>query len=165
MATSWVWYTSSLNIPERYDQLRKYLTMERTLSIKLPESVFQKVQHAATHTQRTIDDIIVNTINAAFVAPSDIPSELADELASMYYSKDETLWQALRPSINAKQHKRLQELNGLANERELTQSELEEQKVLLLAHHRSVLRRAQAIAILTLRGYTLSDERLLQTIL
>ena len=37
--------------------------MERTLSIKLPESVFQKVQHAATHTQRTIDDIIVNTIN------------------------------------------------------------------------------------------------------
>ena len=138
--------------------------MERTLSIKLPESVFQKVQRAATHTQRTIDDIIVNTLNAAFVAPSDIPAELADELASMHYDKDEMLWQALRPSINAKQRKRLQELSEQTNERALTPAELEEQNVLLLAHHRSVLRRAQAIAILTLRGYTVSDERLLQTI-
>ncbi|MEZ4868266.1 MAG: hypothetical protein R3C14_43460 [Caldilineaceae bacterium] len=108
--------------------------MERTLSIKLPEPVFQKVQSAANHTHRTVDDIIASTLNAAFVAPSNLPTELANELAAMHQAKDSLLWEALRPFVTSAQRDRLQRLNEWSNERKLTEVELEEQRLLLLAH-------------------------------
>jgi len=138
--------------------------MERTVSIKMPEDVFQKLQYVASNSQRTIDDVIVKTVNAAFTAPTNIPAVLAEELAGMRQTKDETLWDALHPSMSAEQQQRLQELNEIADERSLMSSELDEREALLFAYHRSILRRAQAMAILNLRGYNISDELLQQTV-
>lgn len=138
--------------------------MERTLSIKMPEDVFQRLQYVADNSQRTIDDVIVNSVNATYAAPVDLPAPLADELAGMRQAKDETLWDALHPSMTVTQQQRLEELNELSDERPLTQNELEESEALLFAYHRSVLRRAQAMAILSLRGYNISDELLQQTV-
>lgn len=138
--------------------------MERTLSIKMPEDVFQKLQYVANNSQRTIDDVIVNSVNATYAAPVDLPAPLADELAGMRQAKDETLWDALYPSMTTEQQQRLHALNDLSDERELTQSELDEREMLLNAYHRSVLLRAQAMSILSLRGYEISDELLQQTV-
>lgn len=138
--------------------------MERTVSIKIPEDVFQKLQRAASLTQQTIDDVIVNTVNATFVAPANLPSPMADELAIMHQMKDEVLWASLPPSVTAQQQHRLQELNEISKQRSLSPDEIDEQQALLEAHHYSVLQRAQAIAILTLRGYKVSDELLAQTV-
>ena len=138
--------------------------MARTLSIKVPEDVFRKLEQVAHSTQQTIDDVIVNTVNAAFVAPADLSSPIADELAAMRQMKDETLWASLRPSITTQEQNRLQKLNLVSTERPLSEDERAEQQALLQAHHHSVLRRAQAIAILTLRGHSVSDEVLRQTV-
>ena len=83
------------------------------------------------------------------------------DMASMQQMKDEALWEALHPSVTAKQQQRLQVLNE--NQPNLSVTERDEQQALLTAHHHSVLRRAQALAILTLRGHTISDELLMQT--
>ena len=138
--------------------------MERTFSITVPENVFQKIYTVATVTDRTIDDVISSTVNATYTAPADIPASIANELASMQQMKDQDLWDAIVPSVTSMQQERLSELNKLANERELVLSELNEKEELLIKHHRSVLRRAQAIAILTLRGYTITDDLLLTSI-
>jgi hypothetical protein len=138
--------------------------MERTLSIKIPEDVFQKLQRAASLTQRTIDDVIVNTVNATFVTPTELPAPIADELAIMRQMKDESLWETLPPSVTVQQQKRLEELSVISEQRSLSPEESDEQQALLEAHHHSVLRRAQAIAILTLRGYRISDELLAHTV-
>lgn len=139
--------------------------MTKTVSIEMPDDVFQKLQRAASLTQRTVDDVIVTMVNTTFAAPADLPPQIANELAIMRQMKDEALWQALSPSITAQEQQRLQELNAVSEQRSLSPDELEEQQVLLEAHHYSVLRRAQAIAILTLRGHTISDELLAQTVL
>lgn len=138
--------------------------MERTLSIKMPEDVFQKLQYVANNSQRTIDDVIVKSVNATYAAPANLPAPLADELAGMSQAKDETLWNALHPAMTETQQQRLQELNERSDERELTQSELAERETLLNAYHRSVLRRAQAMTILSLRGYDISNDLLQQTV-
>lgn len=139
--------------------------MERTLSIKLPEDVFQKLQRAADLTQRTVEDVIVNTVNATFVAPPNLSSPIADELAIMHQMKDETLWEMIPPSVTAQQRKRLEELSEVSEQRPLSPDEIDEQLALLEAHHYSILRRAQAITILTLRGHSVSNELLEQTVL
>jgi len=139
--------------------------MEKTLSIQLPEDVFQKLYHIANTTQRTISELIVNTVNATFVTSVPLPEPLAGELAGMHQMKDESLWNAIRPSVTSGQKQRLEALSAIAGERSLSQRELDEQADLLMAHHRSILRRAQAIATLKLRGHVVSDEFLKQTII
>jgi len=55
------------------------------------------------------------------------------------------------PSLSPAEQIRLSQLNHKAGERPLTQSEKAEQEYLLSAYHRSVLRRAKALAILAQR--------------
>jgi len=94
-----------------------------------------------------------------------IPSNLLNELTTMAKAKDDDLWNAINPSVSPQQRDRLSELNAFGGERELTQAERNEQEALLMEHHRSILRRAQAIAILTMRGYSISDDSLLNSVL
>lgn len=155
-----------MNCPERCDSVgaKEVGVTERILSITLPEDVFQTLQYVANNSHRTIDEVIAKTVNATFRSPAELPPPLAAELAGMLQAKDELLWAALNPSVTVKQQLRLQELNEVARQRTLTQAEVAEQEHLLMVHHYAVLRRAQAIAILTLRGYHVSDERLQQTV-
>lgn len=138
--------------------------MERTLSVNMPEDVFQKLYHAANFTQQTVNDVIVNLVNAMFVVPTDLSDPIVDELAAMRQMKDELLWQAIHPSVTPEQQDRLYKINALATERILSPDEVQEQQTLLTMFHHAVLRRAQAIAILTLRGHVISDDSLMQSV-
>lgn len=139
--------------------------MERTISITVSEALFQKIHSIASATNRTIDDVIATTVDATYTAPVDIPAPIANELAVMQQAKDDALWDAISPSVSPQQRERLVELNAISNERELLPAELNEKQDLLMAHHHSILRRAQAIAILTLRGYSISDDLLRSSVL
>lgn len=133
---------------------------EKTITVKLPEPAFRKLQRAAELTYRSVDEILTSTINATLVAPPDLPSDLADELAAMHLLSDEALWAAVAPSLSPAEQRRLEQLNHFAGERSLTQAETEEQTALLKAYHRSILRRAQALAILAQRGHSISPNNL-----
>lgn len=129
--------------------------LEQTRTVQLPEGVFQKLQRAAELTYRSIDEILESTINATLVAPPDLPPVLANELAAMNLLSDAALWAATHPSISPAEQQRLQQLNHLAGERTLSEAEAAEQTALLAVYHRSVLRRAQALAILLQRGHSI----------
>lgn len=139
--------------------------MDRTLSITIPEDVFKKLQHAANSTQQTIDDVIVNTVNITFAGPTGLPETLADELAVMRQMKDQELWEMVEPSSTTQQRERLDTLNIISEQRPLSLAEIQEQQTLLAAHHRSVHHRAQAIAMLALRGHEVSDKHLAETVI
>jgi hypothetical protein len=129
--------------------------VESTVTIQLPETAFRKLQRAAELTYRSIDEVLVRTIDAALVAPPNLPSHLANELAAMLLLSDEALWAAMQPSFSPTEQERLCQLNHAGGERDLAQAELIEQEALLIAYHRSVLRRAQAMAILKQRGHSI----------
>jgi hypothetical protein len=132
--------------------------LAQTITVKLPPPVLGKLKRAAELTYRPIDEILASTINAAFVAPPGLPDDLADELAVMRLLSDQALWAATRPSLSPAEQHRLHQLNHTAGERALTQAETAEQTALLTAYHRSVLRRAQALAILAERGHPIRAE-------
>lgn len=82
-----------------------------------------------------------------------LPQELAAEFAAMHLLTDQALWASVQPSISPAEVHRLRQLNHAAGERSLTDAETSEQAALLATYHVSVLRRAQALAILAQRGH------------
>lgn len=133
---------------------------ERTFTVTLPEHTFFKLQKAAEVTYRSVDDLLASTIDATLVAPPDLPEALANELAALHLLGDEALWAAVLPSLSPSEQHRLEQLNHIGGERDLTIAESAEQAALLQAYYRSMLRRAQAIAILKQRGHEISPAKL-----
>jgi len=132
--------------------------LEKTISIKLPEMVLYKLQKAAELTYRSLDEVLASTVDAALTAPSNLPLELAGELAAMHLFSDDALWAAMQPSFSSAEQTRLQQINHAGGERPLNPAETAEQSALLNSYHRSMLRRAQAMAILKQRGYNPTPE-------
>lgn len=128
---------------------------EQTLTVRLPASVVSKLQRAAALTYRSVDDIVATTVDAALAEAPNIPAAVAAEFAAMNLLSDQALFAAAQPSLSPAESARLRQLNHAAGERSLTQAELSEQTALLGAYHLSVLRRAQALAILAQRGHTI----------
>lgn len=127
--------------------------MSQTLTITVPDAVFHKLNRMAELSYRTVDEVIVSTFETAVGGESDLPDELAAELAAMQLYSDDALWAATRPSMSAYEQHRLAQLNEFAGERSLTEREKAEQSDLLSAYDRSLLRRAQALALLKQRGH------------
>lgn len=133
------------------------MTTQR-VSVGLPRSLFRKIEQAAALTHRSVEEVLATTVNAVLAAPPGLPDELAGELAAMHLFSDEALWAATQPSLAPSEQARLEQLNHKAGERPLTPAEAGEQANLLAAYYRSVLRRAQALAILAQRGHPLPAE-------
>jgi hypothetical protein len=134
----------------------------QTVSVQVPEPIFRKLKRAADVTCRPVEEVLAATLNAALPEPSGLPPEMADELASMHLFSDDALWAATEPSLSPAEKRRLGQLNRIAGERPMTKAEKAEQEQLLAAYHRSVLRRAQALAILAQRGHPIPTEKELQ---
>lgn len=127
--------------------------LEQTITVRLAPPLIAKLKRAAELTYRSVDEVLANTINATLIAPPGLPDDLAGELAAMRLLSDRALQAATHPSLAPAQQYRLRQLNHAAGTRALAPTEAAEQTALLAAHHRSVLRRAQALAILAERGY------------
>jgi hypothetical protein len=133
------------------------------VTIQLPEPIFRKLQQAANLTHRSVEDLLVATVNAALPELPDLPDDLANELAAMQLLSDDALWAATEPSMSATEQRRLSQLNHTAGERSLTKAEVDEQAQLLTAYYRSILRRAKAFAILAQRGHPIPSTATSQT--
>ena len=125
------------------------------IPIQLPEPLFQRLKRAADLTHRSVEEIAAATLEAALPLLPALPPDIANELAAMHLLSDEALWAATAPSFSPTEEYRLNQLNIAAAERALTPAESAEQHSLITAYRHSVLRRAQAFAILAQRGHRL----------
>lgn len=130
--------------------------MAATVAVYIPESLFHKLKCAADLTHRSVEEVTVTSLEAALPVMQTLPPDVGNELAAMHLLSDEALWAATIPSLSPTEESRLNQLNTEAGERDLTLAEEAEQQILITAYHRSVLRRAQALAILAQRGHRLS---------
>ena len=126
------------------------------VSINLPERLFQKLKRVADLTHRSVEEVAVTSLEVVLPTDQDLPVDLADELAAMRLFRDDTLWAATTPSLTSAEEQHLLHLNRTAGERDLTSDEKAEQQRLIDTYQRSVIRRAQALAILAQRGHDIS---------
>ena len=123
-----------------------------TIAVHIPEPLFLRLKRAAELTHRSVEEVAATSLEAALPAEENLPLDIANELAAMHLFNDEALMSATAPSFSPTEEDRLNQLNTAAGERDLTPAEEAEQQSLITAYHRSVLRRAKALAILAQRG-------------
>ncbi len=131
-----------------------------TVTIDIPERLYRRLQWVSEATNRAIPDVLIATTEAVFARNTDdtgLPDELADELAAMQLFSDQALWDATKPILSTEQQERMRELSQEQQERVLSPVEQDELRGYVSAYDRAVLRRAQAFALLALRGHTVPD--------
>jgi hypothetical protein len=128
-----------------------------TISVQVPEPVFRRLERVAAVTHRSVADVLTTSVNLALPRISDLSDDLADELAAMSMLSDEALW-AAESAFSPAQQRQLEQLSHAGGLRTLSGIEAAELKQLVDLQDRSVLRRAQAFAILAHRGYNLPDQ-------
>lgn len=126
--------------------------LEKTITVTLPQITLQRLEETAIQTQRSVDELLTQTIEAMFVSPSTLPSDWS----ALHLMSDKKLWKLFQAPLSDADQTRLHTLNHLAGERTLTESESAEQSALLERYQQAVLRRAQAMAVLKLRGHQIS---------
>ncbi len=125
--------------------------------IGIPVPIYDRLKRAAKLTHRSVEDILVTTIDAALPPDPNLPAELADNLAALSLFTDDALWAAAESSLSPAQQQRLEQLATTADVRSLTAAESSELTQLVEFFDLSVLRRAKALAILAQRGYHIPD--------
>jgi len=130
--------------------------MAQTLTLTLPDSVVWKLQRASEQTYRSMDEIVAGAVDVTLTGGQGLPAALEAELAVMHLFSDEALWTATHPSISLLEQERMAQINELAHERPLSQAEEMEQQALLDAYNQSMLRWAQALALLKQRGHDIT---------
>lgn len=129
-----------------------------TLTFSVPERLYHRLQTVANKTKRSLSEVLIASAETALAhTDSSLPPKIANELASMPYLSAKELWAATDPTLSETQLNRLDMLSAQQKKHSLSTSEQEELKALLAEYDRSVLRRAQALALLQLRGHAIPD--------
>jgi predicted transcriptional regulator len=126
----------------------------RTVTIRLPESLYTRLQQIAQATRRPLDDVLLHALQVGS-PPSweDAPAEFQADLAALDRLEDEALWRIARSRKTEADMERYQELLDKNANDLLTPEERDELTQLRTEFDRFMLRKAHAVALLRWRGY------------
>jgi hypothetical protein len=132
------------------------------VTVALPEHLYQRLQNAATATQRPLADILLRAVEVGSPPNwEDAPAEFHNELASLDRLTDEALWQIARQRRSEADMQRWQDLLHKKASGTLTQEESAELAQMHTDADRLTLRKAHAAALLRWRGHVLPPAELL----
>jgi len=126
----------------------------RTVTLRLSESLYIRLQQAAQATRRSLDDVLLHAVQIGSPPRwSDAPAEFQADLAAMDRLDDEALWHIARSRKTEADMDRYQELldknaNGL-----LSADERDELVRLRVESDCFMLRKVHAAALLRWRGH------------
>lgn len=127
--------------------------------VSVPEDVYRRAQEIAETTDQSVEQVLTEHLNA-FASPMLPPDEEA-ELAALKHLSDDALWTIAREQLPQDIQTHMQHLMDRNTSGELTTDEYAELVALVERGQRLMLRKSEAAAVLTHRGYTVrrSDMR------
>jgi len=128
----------------------------QTVTLELPKTVWEWAERSAVVTQRSVEQVLVDSLSAILPPPlDDVPEDLRAELAQLEMRTDADLWAITRQTLSPKllsEYDRLLEKNRSGA---LTGQEQRRLEQLRKAAERLMLMRARAFVLLQWRGYRL----------
>jgi len=125
----------------------------QTITLDLPDHLYEAASRLAQATQRPVSDVIQDTLAHALPPLHDVPSEDADILAHMSSLDDPALWQASRAMMPEDQRDELRTLLDAQGEGDITPDQAERLQELMDEYGRLLVRQAHAWLLLARRGY------------
>jgi hypothetical protein len=126
----------------------------RTVTLRLPEGLYIRLQQAAQATRRSLDDILLHAVQVGSPPRwDDAPAEFQADLAALDRLDDEALWRIARSRMTEADMGRYQELLDKNANDTLQAEECDELVNLRTEADRFMLHKAHAAALLRWRGY------------
>jgi hypothetical protein len=134
------------------------MTLE-TISVRLPQGVYQRLRQRADTMNRPIDVELAEVVEEALGhadAWGGISEETVDAVEQLRFLNEADLWQAARMEVPAESSERMQVLILKLQAEGLGDAELHEAEQLSRLAERVMLVRAEAAALLKARGQDIS---------
>lgn len=138
-------------------QLKGNFMSTQTITLQVPDVTYQHAYRVAKVQQRSLEEVLVNTLTVTFPPLDDVPAEMEAEVAGMAYLSNEILKLIAHATMTALDQKRLDALLYTQNRGELTPSGEQELAALMAQYGRTMLQRAKAVALLSARGISVSS--------
>lgn len=127
---------------------------QQTVSIELPEDVYERVRETAAASARSVQDVLAASITLSLPPlERDLPPEIRSELRPMALLTAEELRELSRESLSHERQVRLEALAELQKQQALSEAEQAELDDLVKLAQRVMLHRAEARRLLAVRGH------------
>lgn len=126
----------------------------RTVTLELPESLYDRLQRTAQATRRSLDDVLLHAVQVGSPPRwDDAPAEFQADLSALDRLDDDGLWRIARSHATEADLQRCQELLDQNANGDLSADERDELAQLRLEADRLMLRKVHAAALLRWRGH------------
>jgi hypothetical protein len=137
--------------PDQKSRDKKLMTLQ-TITIQMPDNVYQRARRAAQALQRPTEDVLFDTLSATLPPLDDVPPDMAGELAAMALLSNEVLENMARATMPPERQRQLDDLLERQGRDELDEPGQHQLAELMAKYGRTMLRRAHAVALLAGRG-------------
>jgi hypothetical protein len=137
---------------------------EYSVTLPIPDYIYDHARRIAEGTSQSIEAVLLQQLQDAFTAPvPDLAPEEQRELEALSRLSDDALWTIARERMPEDRQARLHALMDANSQGKLTDMQQAELEALVIQGQRLSVRKAQAAAVLTGRGYRVTVEELSAT--
>lgn len=131
----------------------------QTITLELPESLYQSARQIAEVTKRPIEEIVQKSLTHTLPPLDDVAAEEAETLAQMSMLDDAALWQEANKAMSAAAQAELHALLDRQNAGEVTDSDEARLQALLDEYGRLLVHKSHAWLLLARRGYNVPVQK------
>jgi hypothetical protein len=134
------------------ETLYEGLHMPQTITLTLPDDIFQPVQRTAHATQQSVEALLLTALQAALPPLEGLSPDVVQHLVALESLDDQALWRVMLETVPRAQQRRLHDLLARQQAGRLTASEQTNLATLQQQADLVMLRKARAAVLLRFRG-------------
>jgi hypothetical protein len=128
-----------------------------SLTLEVPKEIEETARQLAQATDVPVENVLLDRLKAAFALPL-LPADEEAELAALQHLSDDALWTIAREQLPADTVQTMDLLMEKMSRRIATPEEVNQQAEYVERSERLMVRKSEAAAILTRRGYHVTPQ-------
>jgi hypothetical protein len=130
-----------------------------SVTLPVPDYIYDRARRIAEETSQSIEAVLLQQLQEAFTEPlPDLAPDEQRELEALTHLSDDALWTIAREQMPEDRQARLRALMDANSQGTLDNAQRSELAAMVAQGQRLSLRKAQAAALLTERGYPVNLE-------
>lgn len=130
----------------------------QTVAVQIPQSLYERLEQAAIKLQKPVDNLLVETLQAALATDDEIPAAIQTEIATLEHLSERALRDVAASEMTSQDQVMIEQLLAWQSRRPLRDEETAQLNRLRYEYGRVMLRKARAYALLAKRGHSLPQE-------
>lgn len=127
-------------------------TMSQTITINVPDSVFQPIQRVALATNQPVEQLLLKALQASLPSLEELPPEVVQNLTVLETLDDEALWEVMLETVSTEQSEQIHDLLERQQDGQLSETEIVQLEQLQHQADLAMLRKGRAAVLLRFRG-------------